>query len=153
MAKFSPAVQAARIRRTGAAAGEKVRFQWFIKEVVQKIELTLFQRVTLATEILRNQIVKNISVPVTKERSQGRVIVTERSRKGEFPRADTTQLRKTIFGDVRRRRRIVEGFVGTPLDYGLILEVSEKLDRKYMTRTMNEMRPTIKKILTGPIKG
>lgn len=48
--------------------------------------------------------------------------------------------------------RVYEGFVGTPLDYGLVLEVSKKLDRSFLKRTLDEERPLVMRLLLGPIK-
>lgn len=153
MAKFkapSAAVLTARAKKAGRAGGEKARIQWFIKEVLNKHKITMRGRMFLAVSLLRDKISKNISRPVTKGKA-GRV--TDRSKKGEFPKAETTNLLLTIFGDVRTRsRQIVEGHVGTPVDYGVILETSKKLDRSFMVRTLNEELPIIRKILTGPIR-
>ena len=77
--------------------------------------------------------------------------MTGRSKPGEFPHAETTQLLKTIFGEVRQTARGVwDGFIGTPLSYGLILEI--KMNRSFLVRSLNEERGNIKRILTGPIK-
>jgi len=42
-----------------------------------------------------------------------------------------------------------DGYVGTPLDYGAILEL--KMNRSFLRRTLDEERPTIMKILRKPI--
>jgi hypothetical protein len=119
------------------------------------MNLGLKHRVQIATEHLRNRVVENISKPVTKAVGpNGGVQVTQRSRPGEFPRADTTLLMKTIFGEVMESRpRVWEGYVGTPLDYGLILEVSPRLDRSFLLRTFREESERIRKILTAPFEG
>lgn len=122
----------------------------FIDEVSKRIDLTLKQRVTVAVNFLADRVVKNISVPVTKVVIGGRTVVTERSKRGEFPRADTTQLLKTIFWDVREDSPgQVNGFVGTPLAYGVELELL--MDRRFLTRTLDEERGNIVRMLTGPI--
>ena len=145
----APAVTAARARRAGAAAAGDARIQWFIREVSDKITMTMEQRVKLATEHLRDRVVRNISRPVTKGTGpRGGRVVVDRSKPGEFPKADTTQLMKSIFGETRRQ----DGYVGTTLDYGLILEVSERLNRSFLVRTLSDETPTIKRILTGPIR-
>ena len=146
-------IEAARQRRVGAAAQRNVRFQWFIENVSNTVALTMKNRVRMATEYLRDKIVRNISVPVVKEAGgkNKRVKVIERSKPGEFPRADTTQLLKTLFSFVRETSPGVwDGYVGTPLDYGLFLEL--KMNRKFLTRTLEEERDNINAILTGPIK-
>ncbi len=133
---------------TGKGAGKKlVRIQWFIDEVSNKVAFTMKARVRIATEFVKSKVVKNISRPVTK--SGGRV--SDRSKEGEFPKAETTQLLKTIFGETRTSAKgIYDGFVGTPLDYGLILET--RRDRSFLVRTLNEERATVKAILSGPIR-
>lgn len=153
---LSQAVSDARARREAAAPGAAARNEWYIDNVVSQITMTLRQRCTLATEWLRNKVVKNISIPVVKEvvdTSAGRrTIVTERSKPGEFPRADTTLLRKTIIGVVHEpiTNKQFECYVGTPIDYGVRLELH--MDRSFLLRTFNEELPRIRKILTGPIK-
>ena len=58
---------------------------------------------------------------------------------------------KTIFADVRETSPGVnDGFVGTPLDYGLILETSERLDRSFLVRTLQEEFDTTRRVLTQP---
>lgn len=148
----SKAVLAARQRRVGAGAANDVRFQWFLREVNDKVTLTMKERVRIATEHLKSKIVSNISRPVTKGKgSRGGRQVTNRSVPGEFPRADTTLLMKTIFSDViDMGNGIADGFVGTPLSYGFILET--RLNRSFLVRTLYEEQEIIKRILTGPLK-
>ena len=149
--------EAARQRRVAAGAKRAVRTEWFINEVVAKARLTTEQRVRLVTEMVKNEVIRNISVPVVKVvRQTGerrwRVTVdpTSRSKPGEFPRADTTQLMKTIFSDYRHIGiGIFEGYVGTPLDYGLILET--KRDRSFLFRTLNENRQLFISIIQKPL--
>jgi hypothetical protein len=152
MPTFSPAVEAARQRRVGAAEQRLVRIEWFIENVTDKVKLSLKQRVSLATSMLLDRMIRNVSVPVTKVpgTKTGRIIVTERSKPGEFPRADTTQLMKTLFKEVVVDQDGASGYVGTPLDYGLFLEI--KMNRSFMVRTLNEERGMITRILTGPIQ-
>lgn len=148
--KPSPAVRAARGRRAQNRSNSGARLEWYIENVANVIEMALEQRVRLATHYLKNKIVNNIGTPVSRVGKR----VVQRSKPGEFPRADTTQLMRTIFDDVRviDKKKTVEGYVGTPLDYGAILETSEKLDRSYLVRTLKEERSVVNKILTGPIK-
>ncbi len=147
----SAAVLAARGRSSAGAAGDKARIEWFIKSVTDKVELSMKKRVKIATAFLLRQTTKNISRPVTKGTGpRGGRVVKNRSKGGEFPKADTTQLMKTLIEDVRKTGDVWEGFVGTPLDYGVILET--KLNRSFLVRTLNENRNNITRILTGPIK-
>jgi hypothetical protein len=150
MAKFSAAVQAARGRRAGRAKQSAVEIESFVDEVSKRIDLTLKQRVYIAVNFLQDRIVKNVSVPVTKMVIGGRTRVTERSKRGEYPRADTTQLRKTIFWDVvDNGAGQFTGHVGSPLWYSMPLELM--MQRQFLTRTLDEQRGQITRILTGPI--
>jgi len=151
----SAAVLAARERRAARNAERNVEIKWFIDEVSQKIQLSVFQRVRMATSFVKDQVVRNISRPVTKMTSPrtGRIVVTNRSKKGEYPKADTTLLRKTIFEEVRKvSESISDGYIGTPLKYGLILETSKRLDRSFLARTVKENMANIRRIIDGPIK-
>ena len=146
------AIGAARSRRAGAGAARNARIEWFIEEVLNKTQLTLKQRMTIAVDHVRNKVVQNISRPVTKQMRDGKTIVTNRSKPGEFPKADTTQLLKTIFGQViDEGNGILDGVIGTPIDYGLILET--KMKRSFLLRTLTAELPTITRIMSGPIKG
>lgn len=150
MASFSPAVAAARSRRAGRAGRTAVEIESYVDEVSKRIDMTLKQRMTIAVTFLQDRIVKNISIPVTKEVAGGRTRVTERSKPGEFPRADTTQLMKSIFWDVREDGPgQIAGFVGTPVWYSIPLETM--MDRRFLTRTLDEERGSVVRILTGPI--
>jgi hypothetical protein len=155
----SAAVLAARGRRAKAGRASDVRFEWFIKEVSNKVAMTMKARVKLATELVRNKVVKNIGRPVTKGTGpRGGKVVTDRSKDGEYLKAETTQLMKTVFSDVRMSSKGVwDGFVGTPLDYGLIWELRNLATgggggRKFLTATLKEEEPKVKKILSGPIR-
>lgn len=150
----SQAVLEARARRAVGASEGVARVEWFIDEVSDKVAISLEKRVKIATELVKSKIVQNISRPVTKIRvrtSGGSYTkVRDRSKPGEFPKADTTLLMKTIFMDVKKAADgVFDGFVGTPLDYGVILEL--KMNRSFMVRTLNEEREKIARILSGPI--
>lgn len=149
------AVEAARARRAQSAADRNVEVEWFINEVSSKIKLPIEARVKVATEFLRDKIVQNISRPVTKTPVTGKkgtyTRITNRSKPGEYPKADTTQLMKSIFSvTMSTASGMYDGAIGTPIDYGVILELS--MDRSFMVRTLFEERSKIVAILTGPIK-
>ena len=137
-------VEQARKRRVGNAQASNVRTEWFINEVLHTIGITLQERVLIATEMLKNKIIINISRPVTKKvvtnsAGQSRTIVSDRSTKGEYPKADTTLLQKTIFSAYDSPAEgVFDGYVGTPVDYGVILEVSKDMDRSFLVRTLIE---------------
>lgn len=137
---MSAAVEAARARRSESVVRAKARFEKFLEMVRNSMRLTVRNRVRLATMHLMNRVVKNISVPVKKVTGKwGRVIVTERSKKGEFPRADTTLLMTSIMQDVRDiRGDMVEGYVGTPVGYGMKLETDPDLDRRFLVKTFEQ---------------
>ncbi len=148
-------VLATRNRRSGWAGRTQVETKWFIDEVVSKVSMTLKQRAVLTKGFLVSKVVQNISRPVTKRKSNrtGRIVVSNRSKGGEFPKADTTQLRKDIFGVVLPGGKdIWDIYIGTTLDYGLILEISKRLNRSFLVKTLIEELPVVNKILTGPIK-
>lgn len=150
----SAAVLAARARRQARAREKQVKFEWYLDNVSDKVRLTMKQRMRIATTYVKDKVVKNISRPVTVgtgARSNRRV-VTDRSKPGEYPKADTKQLMRTIFDDMREVNGSWEGYVGTPEDYGLILETSKKLKRRFLQRTLDEERATVTRILTGPIR-
>jgi len=149
----SAAVQAA-INRRGAVAGARnVRIEWFIKNVSDKIEMTMKERLRIAADLVHSATVRNISTPVTiGQTKSGKRVVTGRSKPGEFPRAETGNLMRTLFYGVHKAADGEwEGYVATPLVYGAILELSQRLDRTYMKRTLEEKKDLVKRVLTGPI--
>lgn len=150
--KANSQVEAARGRRAERAFSASVRTEYFIREVSQRVRMTMQQRVKLATAFVWNKMITNISSPVTKGTGpRGGRVVTNRSVAGEFPKAETTQLMKTLFMDTKQMGPDdFEGYIGTPLDYGVILEL--RMDRSFLVRTLNEERDNITRILTGPMK-
>ena len=151
---MSEVIQAAQARRAAGAVQAEARLEWFGSEVMAGANLNLKQRMEIVTEYLRSKTVTNISRPVTKTKGKrsGRIVVTNRSKSGEYPKADTTQLLKSIAKDVRViGRDVVDGYIGTPLDYGLILETSKRLNRSFLTRTFREERGRVIQMLTGPV--
>ena len=176
--KLSPAAQAGYQRRLERAAQREVNFQWFLDKVQGGLNLTMRQRMRKAVDHVQDRVVQNISVPVNKEvkkvagyitrrrakayiegeegatlrdvKQQTHVVVTERSKPGEFPRADTVRLMRSIFTDVREDTPgDIVGYVGMPLAYGVVLET--RLQRQFLTRTLLEEREVVGKILGSPI--
>lgn len=143
------AVLSARARRDSSQAVSASNIEWYIKEVSDKITMTLERRMQVTVEYLRSKVVKNISKPVdiVVGPKGGKNIV--RSKPGEFPRADTTMLMKTVFGDVKKTKTGVSGYLGTPMSYGPTLEL--EMERQFLTRTLYEEKPTVVRLLTGPI--
>lgn len=157
------AIEAAKGRRAAQSANQQMREEWFIDQVARSVRLTLQQRVLIATEFLKNKVIINISRPVTKTIKKGKqgrnalgqftarrqyIVVTNRSKPGEFPKADTTNLMKTIFSDYKESSPgVYDGIVGTPVDYGLFLELF--MGRSFLVRTLVEQERKIERILNG----
>lgn len=145
-------------RMLQARAARYVRFtarlEWLGKQLESKVVLGMATRLKIACQLLRDKIVLNISYPVekkvvTQKNDAGKtvrktvVVPGSRSKPGGFPHADTTHLMKTIYWVVNDAA--LEGRVGTPLDYGLILET--KMDRSFLVRTWYEMRTYVIAVL------
>lgn len=147
----SPIVLAARARRGNTAAAREARIQWAIDKVLHDVNVTLFARVKLATNLVRDRVVSNIGKPVTITRGpRGGRVVTNRSRKGEYPRLETGRLRNSIFTDTRvLRKGLIDGYIGTDLDYGLILEM--RMERLFLQRSLEEMTPIVRTLITRRI--
>ena len=115
--------------------GPKVTaFVWNGPKVQAGLEAKMKARVKLAGQLVRDQVVRNISKSVA---SHGR------SKPGEFPHADTTRLMKSIFWEA-----VDDGLkanVGTPVDYGLELELG---GRSFLRRTVIEMDSQLKQLFT-----
>ena len=128
---------------TNRAARVGMRIQWFDQQVQRGIRITMSGRLDMTAQLLRDKIVANIALPIDKN-SAGTVV--QRSVRGEFPRAETGLLMRTTFWDKRGEMRRI---IGTPLDYGLWLEVA--LDRSFLRRTLNEERAVIERLLSRRI--
>lgn len=147
----SASVVAARARRGSRRGGENVRIEWFIRQFQRRLDLTMTQRVKVAVRFVETRVVKNLSKPVTKGVGpRGGRVVKDRSQGGEFPRADTTQLLKRVFSGVDIVGNQIRGFVGVPLDYGVILET--QMDRPFLQRTLREERSRVRRLLTRRIR-
>ena len=146
---------AARQRRITAW---NTRLQWYGENVLRNINVGMAARLKAIGQLIRDKVVINISIPVVKEKSKrtNRIIVTERSQPGEFPRADTTRLMKDIYWEYRPEIQSVR--VGTTLDYGVWLET--RMNRSFLRRTFAEVAEEIRIILAtqgggpvGPLPG
>ena len=123
--------------------------EWRIEEVANTINLSLKRRMAVATHYLQTQVVRNISVSVKKSIVNGKIVVTERSQPGEFPRMDTGKLMRSVIRDVQNPAfGIYDGFVGTKSEYGVKLEL--EMGRVFLKRTFYDALPMIEKALTGP---
>jgi len=147
---MSAATEAAQARRSASAPEASARDEWFIQRVVDNANMSMYRRMLIATHWFKDKVVQNISVPVVKVQGARGTIVTERSKPGEFPRADTTLLMKTINQGVDTiSDNIIDGWIGTPLEYGVRLELSAKLNRSYLRRTFHEERQKLTRIIAG----
>ena len=146
--KSNLAIERGRARRVASTEKRRVRFKWMLDKVMAKVSLDVESRVRLATVYLHSQVVLNISRPVMKtvrritrgpNKGKRRTVVSNRSKAGEYPKADTTRLMADVFQEVAQESpgRYV-GYVGTTLDYGVILETNSRLDRRWLTRTLFE---------------
>src|SRR5690606_34039100 len=113
-------------RQQGRLQQNTARIIWYGKELETKLNVSAQRRLTLATQLLRDRVVINLSRPVRRikgARGRTRVDPASRSKPGAFPRAETTRLMKDIFARVDPLPAGgYSGRVGTTLDYGLILE-------------------------------
>jgi hypothetical protein len=121
----------------------RVRVNLTVNKVVQNTRLTVAQRVKIAGQVLRDAVVINLSRPVRKFRGPKskriQVDPKSRSKPGEFPRADTTMLMKSIYH--KHIPEQVVSRIGTPLGYGVVLEA--RMNRSFLRRTLREMRRDI----------
>jgi hypothetical protein len=134
----------------GRRAKQQAQIEWYGKQLEEKVKVTAVQRIRIATELVKRKTKLNVSKPVLKyvgpKSKRVQVDPESRSEPGEFPRAETTHLMKTIFSklDVSNKKR-PRGIVGTPLDYGLRLET--RMSRSFLRRTIHEESKNLKRIL------
>lgn len=147
-------------QRSGFTARKKrlkSRVEWFEGPAFLKIKTTLAGRVALAGQLVRDDVVVSLSRPVTKfvkktnpkkdkDGQKSRTVVKpgSRSKPGQYPKAETTRLMKSItYSQVGLEARI-----GTNVDYGLLHETR---DRPFLSRSLKKLRKTIKRILLQKI--
>jgi phage gpG-like protein len=134
--------------RKARAGRLKARIDWFGTEAFLEIKLTMVQRVAIAGQLLRDKVVVSLAQPVKKITSgSGKTTVDPktRSKPGQFPRADTTRLMKSI----SYSQKGTEARVGTNVDYGLIHEVG---DRPFLSRSLKAIRAKLIRIMTQTIR-
>lgn len=141
-------VSAAMVQRMTAARAARLtriatRWKWYDQKIVNGLVQTMDQRLDVVGAMLRERIVANLSIPVeTATGPRGGRRVIRRSKPGEFPRAETRELMRTIFFD---RPAIDTVRVGTPLLYGVRLEL--RMQRSFLYRTVVESLAEIRMIL------
>lgn len=137
-----------------------VRVEWLGDRLRRNIRMGMEQRLKVTAQLLRDRVVINISIPVVKERRKigGKTVtvVTERSKPGEYPRADTTRLMKDIFWELRPEEQSAR--VGSTLHYAIPLEL--RMNRSFLRRTLFETQNQLGLILAserggpaGPLPG
>jgi hypothetical protein len=148
-------------------AGMVTTLRWGGEAHQQLLRQNLSGRLALAALLLQKKVQLNLNIPVMKiprirVRNTSRfpfggpvgsqytyVPPESRSKPGEFPRADTTLLRDSIFADGPHidGDRIMYR-VGMPLDYGAALELA--MDRSFLVRTLDEMWTDLYSIINAP---
>lgn len=133
--------------RTGKTEATVV---WNGEKLEKILELEFSKRIKLATQLVKDQVKLNLNRSVLKYKGpiskKIRVLPESRSRPGEFPRKETGDLQKNIFGETPRPDW---GVVGTTYGYGLLLET--QMNRSYLRRTLLEMQPKIRQILVKTV--
>lgn len=164
---------AARARQaTAARSRREAQFtarlaMWRGDEFQAKLKGKIGAQLMVVGQLFRDKVVINISRPVTKlpgQRRQRRtrrgargstftwVDPSSRSKPGEFPKADTSTLLRSIFSKKAGDKNTPAVRIGTNLGYGAVLELSPRLRRSFLRRTLVESRREIASILTKPYR-
>jgi hypothetical protein len=132
----------------------------FSPALVQKQVIAgMVKRFKVLGEHLKNRHIMELSVPVVKARKKRRRTTSRgtkgssytyaepdsRSKPGEYPRAETGELRRNTFSEVSLEIGFIKLEVGTSKKYGEMLET--KMDRKGLRATLISSMPDIRKIL------
>ena len=123
------------------------RIEYYDEQILAGLDMEFRQRMEVAGQLLRDQVVANISLPVERAKDG---TVTVRSLPFEFPRTETGRLMKDIFYDIkakpgRKSATNIRLVVATSLDYGLILELFR--ERSFLRRTLVENLQPLQRIL------
>ena len=131
-----------------------VHLAWYGKQVNLSVSAITKRRVKAATAYLFTKVLDNISVPVGRITGPRGGITKIRSKPGEFPRKDFENLVNTLQSGVSiTAPGVWDGWVGSPLDYSVFLELGTKrmARRPFLTRTLFEESAAIKAILVAPM--
>lgn len=131
-----------------------VDIDFYTDKVYSVVNEEMRRRIGLVTSLLKNTVLVNISIPVEKITTPSGRVVKKRSDPGEFPRTDTGKLIATMMSGVHEPvPGIQEGYVGSPLDYGLYLETGTRkmAKRPFLTQTLFEQLPVVQSILSSKI--
>lgn len=128
------------------AAGKQVgqaKVVWHGASLTKKLQKHNKNNIRKATAFLEAQ--------VKREVGKGRTRTMGPSKPGDPPHVDTGTLRKTIFRKISLGG--LSGIVGTPLKYGLFLELgtSRMAPRPYLRATLDMNKSVITGILTTPM--
>ena len=132
---------------------------WNSKIAERQVLIGLVKRMKLLGNHLENAHVIKLSTPVVKKRKKRRRSTSRgskgstytyadpssRSKPGQYPKSETTNLRKSIFSEVEVEPLGVQLKIGTSVKYGERLET--KMDRKGLRSTMIGEAPAIRSLL------
>ncbi len=132
--------------------GTRVNFNWHGDEISKKIEDTMVNRLDLAGFTLMNEARDLVSRNQARAGKGARKVGLDPSTPGTPPKRVTGTLHRSIFWALDRQA--VKGRVGTPLKYGLFLELGtvRMAARPWMITAVRNKREAIKRILTKEIK-
>ncbi len=150
------------------ASGSTFRMKWHGPKLTRRIEGILSRRLDQAAELVKAQTIRNLRKnqswigkgrrpkgkakwKAIRDYYAGKPSPYSPSKPGEIPHVDGGQLSMSIFWD--RRSKLVRR-VGTPLEYGLWLQVGTRKmkARAYLDVTLSENLSKVRAIVTAPIK-
>lgn len=128
----------------------EVRVEWFGQRVWQTVDRSMHNRMRKVGAHVANKIRKNISVRVVKL-GGGRKI---RSLPGEYPRQETGRLKQSINWTIRETPTGKELRVWAARPYTEFLELGTRKmsPRPFLSRTVREEMPTIRRMMLEPFK-
>lgn len=124
------------------------RIVWQPEKLVKRVKAVMEQRLKEAGPAVANQVKQNLSVPTA---------TAGPSSPGDFPHAETGNLRDSVFWKIVSDRKGLAMFVGASakdgsgFDYAMYHEFVS--GRSYLRRTLAEMWPGLQRRLTAPIPG
>lgn len=112
--------------------------RWTPEKFEKNLDRKLKRNMMLALALVKRETMRNVGKPTA---------VHGPSKPGEFPHKVSQDLLKSIFiRGPRVTKRSVEGDIGTPLDYAIYHEITE---RPFMRRTVAELSGQIGRILSA----
>jgi len=132
--------------------GVRVKLNWNGDEASKKIEDTMVNRLDLAGLTLMNEARELVSRDQPRAGKGATKRGLDPSKPGQSPKRVTGTLHRSIFWALDRQA--VKGRVGTPLRYGLFLELgtSKTAARPWMIKAVRNKRERIRRILSKEIK-